>query len=129
MIIVLSRLSAAAPVAEVARPLVMHDLGKLTLAFVMLWAYVNLSQFLITWSGNLPEEIPWYIQRLQGGWQWVGIALVLFHFVLPYLLLLSRDLKRSAPLLSKVAGLLLLMRLVDLFWLVAPDMQGHGHGA
>lgn len=129
VIVLLAYMGHEAPFNHSVKASTTHDLGKLTLAFVMLWAYVNLSQFLITWSGNLPEEIPWYIQRLQGGWQWVGIALVLFHFVLPYLLLLSRDLKRSAPLLAKVAGLLLLMRLVDLFWLVAPDMQGHGHGA
>ncbi len=128
-IVMVSSMNGEAPFLTAVKANTMHDLGKLMLAFVMLWAYVNLSQFLIIWSGNLPEEIPWYMQRLQGGWQWVGLALVLFHFVLPYLLLLSRDLKRSAPLLSKVAGLLLLMRLVDLFWLVAPDLHpGHGGG-
>jgi hypothetical protein len=131
MIVVLSLMGNEPPFLDAVKPNTMHDLGKLTLAFVMLWTYVNLSQFLIIWSGNLPEEIPWYIQRLQGGWQWVGLALALFHFVLPYLLLLSRDLKRSAPRLAKVALLLLVMRLVDLFWLVAPDLQGThgGHGA
>ena len=77
-----------------------HDLGKLLLAFVMLWAYINLSQFLIIWSGNLPEEIPLYIRRLHGGWQALALVLVLFHFALPFLLLLSRDLKRNARLLG-----------------------------
>ncbi len=115
------------PFAGLVRREQIHDLGKLLLAFVMLWAYINLSQFLITWSGNLPEEIPWYLKRLQGGWQWLGLALVLFHFVLPFLLLLSRDLKRTAGLLGTVAGVILVFRLVDLFWLVAPETAG-GHG-
>ncbi len=115
------------PFAGLVRREQIHDLGKLLLAFVMLWAYINLSQFLITWSGNLPEEIPWYLKRLQGGWQWLGLALVLFHFVLPFLLLLSRDLKRNAGLLGTVAGVILVFRLMDLFWLVAPETAG-GHG-
>ena len=115
------------PFAGLVRREQIHDLGKLLLAFVMLWAYINLSQFLIVWSGNLPEEIPWYLKRAQGGWQWLGLALVLFHFVLPFLLLLSRDLKRNAGLLGTVAGVILVFRLVDLFWLVAPETAG-GHG-
>jgi hypothetical protein len=95
----------------------------------MLWAYINLSQFLITWSANLPEEIPWYLRRSQGGWQWLGVALVLFHFALPFLLLLSRDLKRNAGLLGSVAGVILVFRMADVFWLVAPETaQGHGSG-
>jgi len=115
------------PLMDVTRPSVVHDLGKLMLAFIMLWAYLNLSQFLIIWSGNLPEEIPWYLRRLHGGWQYLALLLVAFHFVLPFLLLLSRDLKRHARLLAMVAGVVLLMRLVDLFWLIAPNLQG-GHG-
>lgn len=118
------------PLAAVTRPSVVHDLGKLMLAFIMLWAYLNLSQFLIIWSGNLPEEIPWYLLRLRGGWQYVALLLVAFHFVLPFLLLLSRDLKRHARLLALVAGVVLVMRLVDLFWLIAPNLQGsHGEHA
>ena len=105
-----------------------HDLGKLMLAFVMLWAYISFSQFLIIWSGNLPEEIPCYLQRLQGGWQYLALVLVLFHFALPFVLLLSRDLKRNARMLAAVAGLVLAIRVVDLYWLVAPDLAGH-HGA
>jgi hypothetical protein len=105
-----------------------HDLGKLLLAFVMLWAYLSFSQFLIIWSGNLPEEIPWYIRRLGSGWQWLALVLVVFHFALPFLLLLSRDLKRNARTLGMVAVGVLLVRIVDLFWLVGPDLKGHGHG-
>jgi hypothetical protein len=103
-----------------------HDLGKLLFAFVMLWAYIQLSQFLIIWSANLPEEIPWYIHRLSGGWQFVALLLVFFHFVLPFVVLLSRDLKRNPRLLAMVAGGLLLVRLVDLYWLIAPDAIAAG---
>jgi len=100
-----------------------HDLGKLLLAFVMLWAYLSFSQFLIIWSGNLPEEIPWYIQRIRGGWGIVAVLLVLGHFALPFALLLSRDLKRRSATLARVAIFVLVMRLVDLIWLVAPTFS------
>jgi hypothetical protein len=126
VIVLLVWLRDESPFAQVVRPVVVHDLGKLLFAFVMLWAYVSLSQFLITWSGNLPEEIPWYIQRLRGGWRLLALLILVFHFVLPFLLLLSRDLKRSAPTLAKVAGVLFVLRLVDLYWLVAPDLHHNG---
>ena len=103
----------------------MHDLGKLLLAFTMLWAYVNFSQFLIIWSGNISEETPFYLRRMQGGWQLLAIALLLFHFALPFALLLSRPLKRSARALAAVAWLMLLMQFVDLYWLIGPDLAGH----
>ena len=74
----------------------LHDMGKLLLAFVMLWAYFAYSQFIITWAGNLPEEITWYLRRVRGGWQWVILAIVVFHFALPFFVLLSRDAKRRA---------------------------------
>jgi hypothetical protein len=128
-IVVLAVFGHDEPLAGVARPSVIHDLGKLMLAFIMLWAYLHLSQFLITWSGNLPEEIPWYLRRMNGGWQFVGLFLVLFHFVLPFLLLLSRDLKRDARLLALVAAGVLVVRMVDLFWMIAPNLQGHGEQA
>ena len=97
-----------------------HDWGKLLLAFTMLWAYFSVSQLLIIWSADIPEEVIWYQVRLTGGWQGVGLALALLHFVLPFLLLLSQDLKRQARLLSWVAGLLLVMHWVDLYWNVVP---------
>src|SRR5262245_18110107 len=78
-----------------------HDLGNLMLAFVMLWAYFSFSQYLIIRSGNLPQEIAWYLHRLQTGWRAVGIALMIFHFALPFVLLLSRTIKRSGSLLVK----------------------------
>jgi hypothetical protein len=127
-IVVAVRLAGEAPLAQALRPVTVHDLGKLLLAFTMLWGYVNFSQFLIIWSGNISEETPFYVQRLQGGWGVVAIALLVFHFALPFALLLSRPLKRSAGALGAVAALMLLMQLVDLFWLIGPDLVGHGHG-
>jgi hypothetical protein len=107
-------------VAAVATPDTFHDLGKLMLAFIMLWAYFALSQFLITWSANLPEEIPWYIARSKGGWQYIAMVLVVFHFALPFVVLLSRNVKRRPEVLARVALALAVMRFVDLYWLVAP---------
>ena len=86
--------------AEVATPGRLHDLGNLMLAFIMLWAYMSFSQFLIIWSGNLTEEIPWYLRRTRGGWQWVALALIVFHFFLPFFVLLFRENKRQSPLLA-----------------------------
>jgi hypothetical protein len=108
------------PVADLLSPTVLRDLGSLLLAFVMLWAYMSFSQFLLIWSGNLPEEISWYVRRLQGGWQWVGLSLILFQFALPFLLLLSSDIKRNGRRLAAVAGFVLAMRFVDLFWMIVP---------
>jgi hypothetical protein len=100
-----------------------HDFGKLLLAFVMLWAYLSFSQFLIIWSGNLPEEIPWYIARIRGAWGAVALALVIGHFFLPFAMLLSADIKKRSSLLAKVAFYILVMRLVDLIWYVAPSFR------
>jgi hypothetical protein len=97
-----------------------HDFGKMLLAFVMLWAYFAFSQFLILWSGNLPEEIPYYIDRSRGGFRWVSFVLIVVGFALPFVLLLSRDLKRSPGRLAMVAALLLLVRWLDVYWLIAP---------
>ena len=108
------------PLSDVLTPGRLHDLGKLMLAFVMFWAYIAFSQYLIIWSGNLPEEIPWYLRRLQGGWGWFGVAVVILHFALPFLLLLPADANRNPRLLAGVALLVLGMRFVDLFWLVRP---------
>ncbi len=109
------------PLSGVLLPSHFNDLGKLLLTFVMLWAYFAFSQLLIIWSGNLPEEIPWYLHRLHSGWRWVGVLLILFHFALPFVLLLSRDLKRNARALALLAVGVIFMRLVDLFWLTAPE--------
>src|SRR5712692_5427332 len=117
LIIMLAWLSRRPPLDAIVVPAHFHDLGNLMLAFVMLWAYFSFSQYLIIWSGNLPEEIAWYLHRLQTGWRFVGITLVLFHFAVPFCLLLSRAVKREADMIVKVAIGMLVVRLVDLFWL------------
>jgi hypothetical protein len=93
------------------------------LAFVMLWAYFSFSQFLIIWSANLPEEIPWYLDRMSHGWEWFSILLIVGQFFLPFFLLLSRDLKRTAGRVAIVGGLVLVMRYVDFYWNVMPALH------
>ncbi len=121
LIAVLVMLSHSRPMSEILTPRHLHDIGKLLLANVMIWAYFSFSQFLVIWAGNLPAEIPWYQERLRDGWQYVGLLLVLGHFVLPFALLLSRDLKRNFKLLAGIAVFIQCMRAVDVYWLVAPD--------
>jgi hypothetical protein len=116
-------LSRRPPLDAIIGPEHFHDVGNLTLAFVMLWAYFAFSQYLLIWAGDLPREIAWYRERLQPGWRAIGIALVVFHFVVPFVVLLSRNVKRRAATLSAVAAGLLAARLVDLFWLIAPDFH------
>lgn len=98
----------------------LHDLGNLMFAFMVLWAYLSFSQFLIIWSGNLPGEIPWYLRRLRGGWGWVALSLVVFHFALPFALLLMRGVKRNPQYLFKVCLMMIFIRLVDVYWVVEP---------
>lgn len=125
-ICVLVLLKDREPFAGIVSKVHFHDLGNLLFAFLMLWAYVSLSQLLIIWSGNLPEEIPWYMRRFHGGWEWVGYALVIFHFTVPFFLLLSRAVKQSARALARVSVAIIAMRLVDLFWMIAPEIHGTG---
>ena len=122
-IVVLSWLSPrlAHPIDATRAPLI--DIGNLMMAGTVLWAYVSFSQFLIIWSGNLAEEVPWYIDRSNGGWEWVAVALILLHFALPFFLLLMRDIKKNIKLLSGVACIILVMHMVDLFWLIMPTYQ------
>lgn len=121
LIVILCSLREFTPYNRILGADQLHDYGKLMLTFTMVWAYFSFSQWLIIWSGNLPEEISWYLDRLHGGWQIVALSLVLLQFSLPFLLLLSRELKRDASKLVPVALLVLVMRYVDLYWLVAPN--------
>jgi hypothetical protein len=124
VIIVLASVMNLPPFAGLIKPLHFHDLGKLMFAFVMLWAYFSFSQFLIIWSGNLPEEIPWYIERMHGVWGFISVALIVVQFAAPFMLLLSRELKRNARLLRNVAIVVLAMRYFDLLWLIKPGAEG-----
>jgi hypothetical protein len=121
IIAVVVLLSRAEPFSSILQPRHLHDLGKLLLAFVMLWAYFAFSQLLIIWSGNQPEEISFYRTRLYGEWGIVAVIVVVFHFFVPFFLLLSQDFKRNAKVLPKIAAWLIFMRLVDLFWMTRPE--------
>lgn len=126
LIVALVWLSRRPPLDRIIVPAHFHDLGNLMLAFVMLWAYFSFSQYLIIWSGNLPAEIGWYLHRLQTGWRAVGLTLILCHFAAPFVVLLSRRVKRQPDLLIKVAVGVLIVRLIDLFWLIAPEFHQTG---
>jgi hypothetical protein len=124
-----TRLSAIEPVSRIFKIDYLHDFGKLMFAFVVLWAYLSFSQWLIIWSGNMLSEIRWYIMRLQNGWQYFGTILIFVHFVFPFAVLLSRNTKRSRNRIVMIAFLVMFMRLVDLFWLTAPNFYpGTGAG-
>jgi hypothetical protein len=123
MIAVVVLLSRAEPFASALKPRYLHDLGKLLFAFLLLWAYFDFSQLLIIWSGNQPEEISFYMSRLRGSWGFVAIVVVVFHFFVPFFVLLSSSLKRTRSLISKVALYMIFMRLVDLFWMTRPEFS------
>ncbi|MBI3405227.1 MAG: hypothetical protein HY046_07185, partial [Acidobacteria bacterium] len=124
VVLMLTLLSQHEPYAGIVRPQHFHDYGNLMFAFVMLWAYTAFSQFLIIWTGNLPEENVWYLHRMTGGWQFFASFLLLFHWAVPFTVLLSRKTKRSGQTLALVAAGLILMRLADLYWLIAPAFHG-----
>jgi hypothetical protein len=105
------------------KPDFVHDHGKWMLTFIMVWAYFSFSQWLIIWAGNLPPEITFYLKRLNGGWGSVGLFLAIFHFAVPFALLLSRPFKRNIRKLVWLAIWLLLMRWVDLFWIIEPNFS------
>ncbi len=100
-----------------------QDMGKFMMAFVIFWTYIAFSQYMLYWYANLPEEIVWFHKRFEGGWETVSWALLLFHFVLPFLILLPRATKRIAPALATMAVWLLVMHWVDLWWIAMPSMH------
>jgi len=126
VIIVAALLADTPPFSEVIEPLHFHDLGNFLLTFIIFWAYISFSQFLIIWSGNLTDENPWYLRRFAYGWKWIGVSLVALHFFLPFLLLLSRDIKRRSSWLATVAWIVFVMCVVDLFWIIAPGFRRVG---
>lgn len=123
-VLVLIWLSDRKPLSQIVRQSHFQDLGSFLLTFVMLWAYLEFSQWLIIWGGNLTEEIPWYLRRLEGVWGSVALLLILLGFFLPFFLLLFRNVKRKTRSLLIVALLILLMRLVDMYWTILPAFGG-----
>ncbi len=111
------------PMSDLLKPDFVHDHGKWMLTFIMVWAYFNFSQWLIIWAGNLPTEITYYMRRLNGGWGYVGLFIVIFHFAIPFAILLSRPFKRDIRKLFWLAVWLLCMRFVDLFWIIEPNFS------
>ena len=127
-IVVMIMLMQTPPLDRVVTKHHLHDLAKFLFAFLMLWAYLSFSQFLIIWSANLPEEIPHYLTRWANGWQIVSVFVVVGHFMIPYALLLSRDLKRNAGKLRIIATWVVCARLADYYWHVAPEFDTHKDG-
>jgi hypothetical protein len=109
--------------ARVLAPTILNDLGNLLLAFVMVWAYLSFSQLLIIWAGNLPEEIPWYLRRIAGGWNVMAAALAVFYFAVPFFVLLSRRNKRQHRRLATIATAIIAARLLDVFFLIVPEFH------
>jgi hypothetical protein len=113
------------PLKDAIRPDYLNDLGNVMLTFVILWAYLSFAQFLVTWLGNQQDEITWYIRRTDGGWRWVGAALMGLHFLVPFLLLLMRPLKRKLGRLALIAGGVMFMRVIDVLYWVTPSEFPH----
>jgi hypothetical protein len=124
-ILVMTWLSAREPMNTVVQPRHAHDWGNLTLTLVMLWTYFAFSQYLIIWSGNLPEETTWFVARKHGGWGAIALIIVILQFAFPFMMLLSRTMKKSAQKLALLAVLILAMRVVDVIWLIEPTFS-HG---
>jgi hypothetical protein len=118
---ILAVLSDKVPMNRVLGKRHFHDWGKLMLTFVMVWAYFNFAQYLIIWSGNVPEETAWFLIRETGVWGWIGVVLILFHFGFPFLVLLKQDFKRKAKWLASLAVFVLLMRVFDMLYLIGPN--------
>lgn len=114
------------PLRDIMRPKFQLDMGTLLLAFTLFWSYTSFSQFMLVWIGNLPEEIPFYLKRSAGGWYYVSAILIAFHFALPFLLLLFRDIKLHPVRLRVVAVYLLIVCAIDVVWWIAPTIDNHG---
>jgi hypothetical protein len=115
------------PFKDVMRPKFQLDMGTLLLAFTLFWSYTSFSQFMLVWIGNLPEEIPFFLRRSDGGWWWVSAALCVFHFAVPFLLLLFRDIKLHPTRLRYVALLLLTVCALDVTWWIEPSFPEHSN--
>jgi hypothetical protein len=122
-VVLLALLRRRQPWDALIKPGIFHDLGTLLFVFVILWAYMAFSQYLIIWSGNLAEEVPWYVRRQEAGWSGLALLLIGFHFALPFFLLLARRAKSSARMLASIAAGILLARVLDTYWLIEPEFE------
>jgi hypothetical protein len=122
-ILTVVKLSKVEPMKTLLRTTEQHDLGKFAFAFVMLNIYLSFAEFLIIWSGNVPDEIPWYLARIHGGWWYVCTADFVCHWLIPFCLLLSRNLKRDKKRLSLLCMFMLFARCLDMFWLIEPNFK------
>jgi hypothetical protein len=118
LIVIFALMVNTEPFRQHARKENLNDLGNLLLTFVIIWAYLTFCQLLVIWMGNKQDEIPWYVHRLNNGWWWIGLALVVLHFFVPFIILLMRELKRKIPMMLGLCSGLLVLRVVDLFWQV-----------
>jgi hypothetical protein len=116
-------LSKVEPIKTLLRTTEQHDLGKLCFAFVMLNIYLTFAEFLIIWSGNVPDEIPWYLNRIHGGWWTICSLDFICHWLIPFCLLLSRNLKRDKRRLKALAIFMILARCIDMFWIIEPNFR------
>ena len=125
-IIAATLLFRSPPMSGILKPFHFHDLGKLMFAFVMIWAYFNFSQYLLTFAANLAEEVPYMITRTNNGWGYLALFLITFHFFVPWLLLLSRDTKRNPYRLVNLAIWMLIVKYADFFMMVSPEFAASG---
>jgi hypothetical protein len=116
-------LSRAEPMKTLLRTTEQHDLGKFAFAFVMLNIYLTFAEFLIIWSGNVPDEIPWYLHRIHGGWWTICTADFICHWLIPFCLLLSRELKRDKRRMIWLTCFMIFARVLDMFWLIEPNFS------
>jgi hypothetical protein len=125
-VVMLRTLDDSEPLHNSYAPARLNDIGNLMLTFTLLWTYMSFSQFLIIWSGNLKQEIPWYMTRAFGRWGLIAAALLIFHFFVPFFILLQRKVKRRLERLSVLAAWMLFITLVDVYWLIVPSIQKSG---
>lgn len=127
MALLMNRLKGCAPFDKLVTPQQFHDIGNFMFSFTILWTYMSIAQYIIIWSGNLPEEVEYYLHRKEGGWSLLILVITIFGFVLPFLLMLFKSNKRRSGVLAGIATLVLLVRLLDLQWMVTPTFRHHVH--
>src|SRR5204863_2956018 len=119
-------LSEQKPLKDVLRPKFQIDMGSFMLALTLIWSYMNFAQYMLTWIGNLPEEIPYYLKRTGGGWGWYAALAVVFHFPIPFLLLLFRRVKSSPSALRNISIMLIVVVFFDVMWWISPSLNHAG---